>query len=141
MSLPFPPTPTGVASAPFVAVERDLSRAEPLWRDFERANPGRLFQRRDWVANANDSYWLPNPKQRLEGFARIIGCEKCERTLRTRMVYRYLLDRPRQGDSAKGQVLLKLRRTSYRKAQHAEVVVTAAHEFLARGQRAVGGPA
>jgi acyl-homoserine-lactone acylase len=49
--------------------------------------------RKDWVANANDSYWLPNPKQRLEGFARIIGCEECERTLRTRMVYRYVLDR------------------------------------------------
>jgi acyl-homoserine-lactone acylase len=49
--------------------------------------------RRDWVANANDSYWLPNPKQRLEGYAGIIGCERCERTLRTRMVYRYVLDR------------------------------------------------
>ena len=49
--------------------------------------------RRDWVVNANDSYWLPNPKQRLEGYARIIGCEKCERTLRTRMVYHYVLDR------------------------------------------------
>lgn len=49
--------------------------------------------RRDWVANANDSYWLPNPAQRLEGFARIIGCEQCERTLRTRMVYRYVMDR------------------------------------------------
>ena len=49
--------------------------------------------RKDWVVNANDSYWLPNPKQRLEGFARIIGCEKCERSLRTRMVYRYVLDR------------------------------------------------
>ena len=49
--------------------------------------------RRDWVANANDSYWLPNPEQRLEGYAGIIGCEKCERTLRTRMVYRYVTDR------------------------------------------------
>ena len=49
--------------------------------------------RRDWVVNANDSYWLPNPKQPLEGYAGIIGCEKCERTLRTRMVYRYVLDR------------------------------------------------
>jgi acyl-homoserine-lactone acylase len=48
--------------------------------------------RRDWVANANDSYWLPNPNKRLEGFASIIGCEKCERTLRTRMVYRYVTD-------------------------------------------------
>ena len=49
--------------------------------------------RRDFVANANDSYWLPNPQERLEGFARIIGCEQCERTLRTRQVYRYVLDR------------------------------------------------
>ena len=42
--------------------------------------------------NANDSYWLPNPAQKLEGFARIIGCEKCQRTLRTRMVDRYVID-------------------------------------------------
>ena len=49
--------------------------------------------RRDWVMNANDSYWLPNPDQRLEGYARIIGCEKCQRTLRSRMVYQYVLDR------------------------------------------------
>ncbi len=48
---------------------------------------------RDWVINANDSYWLPNPDLPLEGFSPIIGCERCERTLRTRMVYRYVLDR------------------------------------------------
>jgi acyl-homoserine-lactone acylase len=45
------------------------------------------------VVNANDSYWLPNPDARLEGYAGIIGCERCERTLRTRMVYRYVMDR------------------------------------------------
>jgi acyl-homoserine-lactone acylase len=49
--------------------------------------------RTDWVMNANDSYWLPNPQDRLEGYARIIGCEKCQRTLRSRMIYRYVLDR------------------------------------------------
>lgn len=49
--------------------------------------------RNDWVINANDSYWLPNPKEPLEGYARIIGCERCVRTLRTRMVYHYVLDR------------------------------------------------
>ncbi|MCX6396950.1 MAG: penicillin acylase family protein [Propionibacteriales bacterium] len=48
--------------------------------------------RRDWVMNANDSYWLPNPAQKLEGYARIIGCEKCQRTLRTRMVDQYVID-------------------------------------------------
>jgi acyl-homoserine-lactone acylase len=81
----------------------DGSRAggDCKWRtDPDSARPG-IFGpknlphtfRKDWVANANDSYWLPNPKQRLEGFARIIGCESCERTLRTRVVYRYVMDR------------------------------------------------
>jgi acyl-homoserine-lactone acylase len=53
--------------------------------------------RRDWVANANDSYWLPNPDEPLEGYAGIIGCERCERTMRTRMVYRYVQDRLANG--------------------------------------------
>jgi acyl-homoserine-lactone acylase len=48
--------------------------------------------RQDWVINANDSYWLPNPAQKLEGFARIIGCEGCVRTNRSRMVYHYVID-------------------------------------------------
>ncbi|CAN5678799.1 hypothetical protein BH11ACT8_BH11ACT8_21460 [soil metagenome] len=48
--------------------------------------------RRDWVMNANDSYWLPNPKDRLEGYATIIGCERCQRTMRTRMVSQYVID-------------------------------------------------
>jgi acyl-homoserine-lactone acylase len=56
--------------------------------------PGNLpdTTRHDWVINSNDSYWLPNPAQKLEGFARIIGCEKCQRTNRTRMVYHYVMD-------------------------------------------------
>jgi acyl-homoserine-lactone acylase len=56
--------------------------------------PGNLPKavRPDWVMNANDSYWLPNPAQKLEGFARIIGCEKCIRTHRSRMVYGYPMD-------------------------------------------------
>ena len=48
---------------------------------------------KDWVVNANDSHWLPRPDERLEGFARIIGCEECRRSLRTRVVYRYVTDR------------------------------------------------
>jgi acyl-homoserine-lactone acylase len=57
--------------------------------------PGNLpaTYRTDWVMNANDSYWLPNPADRLEGYARIIGCEQCQRTLRSRMIYHYVLDR------------------------------------------------
>jgi acyl-homoserine-lactone acylase len=62
--------------------------------------PGNLPSeiRRDWVMNANDSYWLPNPKQPLEGYAGIIGCERCERTMRTRMVSHYVLDRLAKGE-------------------------------------------
>jgi acyl-homoserine-lactone acylase len=57
--------------------------------------PGHLPStvRRDYVFNANDSYWTPNATVRLEGFARIIGCERCERTMRSRMVSQYVVDR------------------------------------------------
>lgn len=41
--------------------------------------------RTDYVHNCNDSYWLTNPRQPITGFARIIGDENAERTLRTRL--------------------------------------------------------
>jgi acyl-homoserine-lactone acylase len=41
--------------------------------------------RSDYVTNSNNSYWLSNPKQPLTGFARIIGDEETERSLRTRI--------------------------------------------------------
>jgi acyl-homoserine-lactone acylase len=97
-------TPTGLvlfAAAGLPGLDGTRATSDCRWRtDPDASRPG-IFGpknlpeafRKDWVANANDSYWLPNPKQRLEGFARIIGCEQCERTLRTRMVYRYVTDR------------------------------------------------
>jgi acyl-homoserine-lactone acylase len=39
---------------------------------------------RDYVTNSNDSFWLSNPEHPLEGFDRIIGDERTERSLRTR---------------------------------------------------------
>ena len=71
----------------------DGSRSECEWgRDADAIQPGtfgpgrlpHLF-RRDYVTNSNDSYWLSNPEQPLEGFDRIIGDEGTERTLRTRL--------------------------------------------------------
>lgn len=49
--------------------------------------PGNLptLQRDDYVTNCNDSHWLSNPAEPLVGFARIIGDENAERTLRTRL--------------------------------------------------------
>jgi acyl-homoserine-lactone acylase len=37
-----------------------------------------------YVSNSNDSYWLSNPDERLEGFSPIIGNEQQTRSLRTR---------------------------------------------------------
>jgi acyl-homoserine-lactone acylase len=40
--------------------------------------------RDDYVTNSNDSYWLANPAQPLEGYSPIIGPERTARSLRTR---------------------------------------------------------
>jgi len=40
--------------------------------------------RQDSASNMNNSYWLANPKQPLEGFPPIIGDERTPRSLRTR---------------------------------------------------------
>ena len=50
---------------------------------FGPGNLPKLF-RSDYVTNSNDSYWLSNPQEPLEGFDRIIGDERTERSLRTR---------------------------------------------------------
>lgn len=110
------PLPTGGCLTPIGAVlfqvaglpGLDGTRAETdcKWRtDADAERPG-IFGpanlpktvRPDWVMNANDSYWLPNPAQKLEGFARIIGCEGCVRTNRSRIVYQYVLDHLADGD-------------------------------------------
>jgi acyl-homoserine-lactone acylase len=71
----------------------DGSRSSCDWRnDPDAVRPGifgpshmpYLF-RDDYVTNSNDSYWLSNPHEPLEGFARIIGDQRTARSLRTRM--------------------------------------------------------
>ncbi|MDM4722662.1 acylase [Micromonospora sp. WMMA1363] len=63
-----------------------------LGRDPDAAVPGILgpanlptLVRGDYVTNSNDSYWLANPAQRLEGYPRIVGDERTRRSLRTRL--------------------------------------------------------
>lgn len=72
-----------------------------------------------WVMNANDSYWLPNPTTRLEGFASIIGCEKCERSLRSRMIYRAV------GESLKQQRMTHARLAGLQSSQQNLAVILA----------------
>ncbi|MBV9311833.1 MAG: penicillin acylase family protein [Solirubrobacterales bacterium] len=71
----------------------DGSRSSCSWaNDRDAIEPG-LFgsshlphlYRSDYVTNSNDSYWLSNPHQPLTGFARIIGDEATQRSLRTRI--------------------------------------------------------
>ena len=42
------------------------------------------LERRDYVSNNNDSYWLTNPKAPVTGFAKILGTVDTARSLRTR---------------------------------------------------------
>lgn len=69
------------------------ARASCEWGDdFDAPAPGIFGPRNlpslvrdDYVTNCNDSHWLTNPAQPLTGFARVIGDENAERTLRTRL--------------------------------------------------------
>jgi acyl-homoserine-lactone acylase len=78
----------------------DGSRGECHWgSDPDAAAPGILGPARlpslfrdDYVTNSNDSYWLSNPERPLEGYDRIIGDERTERTLRTRTGLRIVAD-------------------------------------------------
>lgn len=45
------------------------------------------LQTTDYTANANNSYWLANPRQLLTGYSPIIGDEATERGLRTRQTF------------------------------------------------------
>lgn len=58
--------------------------------------------RADYVTNSNDSHWSNNPRQPLEGFARIIGDERTPRSLRTRMGLYKIEDRLEGADGHPG---------------------------------------
>jgi acyl-homoserine-lactone acylase len=87
---------TALGAATFTALGLpvlDGSRSACEWgSDPDSIRPGIFgpsklpyLMRSDYVTNSNDSYWLSNPKQPLEGFARIIGDERTARSLRTRI--------------------------------------------------------
>ena len=78
----------------------DGSRAECEWGNDPGAPPGlvgvasapHLF-RTDYVTQSNDSHWLSNPAQPLEGYSRIFGNERSTRSLRTRMGLKMVQER------------------------------------------------
>ncbi len=88
----------------------DGSRSEcALATDEDSASEGLMgaskqpfLLRKDWVANGNDSYWLTNPAEPLEGYPRIIGAERTQRSLRTRLGIKMIQDRLAGVDRFKG---------------------------------------
>lgn len=89
----------------------DAARPGCDWRiDKDALQPGTFgpshmpyLLRDDYVTNSNDSFWLANPKQPLEGFARIIGDEQSPRTLRTRIGLIMVGDRVAGVDGRQGR--------------------------------------
>jgi acyl-homoserine-lactone acylase len=77
--------------------------------------------RDDYVTNSNDSYWLSNPEHPLEGFSRVIGDERTERTLRTRLGLRIVQQRLDGSDGlpGKGFTLRQLRNAVFNDRQYA----------------------
>lgn len=57
------------------------------------------MQRTDYVFNANDSHWLSNPAQPLEGFSHMYGAEKSQRSARTRLNAQMLAEKTVDGAS------------------------------------------
>lgn len=72
----------------------DGSRSECEWGQDPGApdgifGPGNLpsLENTTYVANSNDSYWLSNPHQLLEGFSPVIGQERVQQSFRTRLAF------------------------------------------------------
>jgi acyl-homoserine-lactone acylase len=104
------PGPTGCSNSILAPVVAQLAPGLPVldgnrsaceWRNdpdspqdgiFGASNLPKL-RRDDWVHNCNDSYWLTNPEEPVEGYAAIIGDENAERSLRTRKCIRQVQQR------------------------------------------------
>lgn len=83
-----------------------LDGSNPLfeWVNDPATRPGVIpfskipqLERTDYVFNANDSFWLANPRQLLTGFSPLQGEEETSRSLRTRMNVRLLEDKEATG--------------------------------------------
>jgi len=87
----------------------DGSSPECDWRDDPRSTvPGNLpaddmprATSTRYFTNSNDSYWLSNPEEPLEGYLPTIGPERTARRLRTRAGLVFLNERLAQGSKLK----------------------------------------
>lgn len=72
------------------AVPTDKSSAAPMVMPAERQP---VQKRTDYVSNSNESHWLTNARQPLEGYSRVFGPERMQRAMRTRLGHKIVLDR------------------------------------------------
>lgn len=57
----------------------------------------------EYGANANDSYWLPNPRNLITGFSPAIGREEYEQSIRTRLAFVQAEERLAGTDGLEGE--------------------------------------
>lgn len=106
------PLAAGFANVDPLTPVLDGSRSACDWRvDLAAVQPGAMpvaalpwLLREDYVANMNDSYWLSNVRQPLEGFPSLLGGERKPLGLRGRLGHRMALDLLR-GQAASAEAL------------------------------------
>jgi acyl-homoserine-lactone acylase len=83
------------------------------------------LETRQYAANANDSYWLSNPRTLLEGFSPIIGKERVEQSRRTRATFSQAEKRLAGADGlgAPGFNIDNIRQLHYNATNHAAALV------------------
>lgn len=79
------------------------------WRTQDNVAPNALpptelpwLQRRDYVQNSNDSYWLSNPEAPMTGFSPVVGRTGVPQSLRTRVGLDQIADRLSNADGLGG---------------------------------------
>ena len=84
-----------------------------------------MLIRDDYVENSNDSYWLSNPEAPLEGYPEVMGSERTERSLRTRLGLKMIEQRldGSDGEGAPGFTLENLQDTVFNNRQYAAELV------------------
>lgn len=78
-------------------VPTDPGSAAPMVMPADRQP---VIKRDDYVANSNESHWLTNAREPLEGYSRVFGPERSQRAMRTRLGHRIVLDRLEGRDGA-----------------------------------------
>lgn len=98
---------------------------------FGRANLP-VLEREDWVHNCNDSYWATHPAELLTGFAKIIGAENTERSLRTRLCMQQIINELNVGATGDAETTASITPFTHDRLKEAVLSSAVLSEQLAR---------